>query len=56
LWTFTTNPYERNARARVSALRPDWSLADVIEWLAAVYPRGLAAQGLIEVDESILQG
>jgi hypothetical protein len=40
----------------VSALRPDWSLADVIEWLAAVYPRGLAARGLIEVDESLLQG
>ncbi len=56
LWTFTTNPYERNARARVSALRPDWSLADVIEWLAAVYPRGLAAQRLIEIDESRLQG
>ena len=56
LWTFTTNPYERNARARVSALRPDWSLADVIEWLAAVYPRGLAAQRLIEIDESLLQG
>ena len=55
LWTFTTNPYERNARARVSALRPDWSLADVIEWLAAVYPRGLAAQGSIEIDESLLQ-
>jgi hypothetical protein len=47
---------QRNARARVSALRPDWSLADVIEWLAAVYPRGLAAQRLIEIDESLLQG
>jgi hypothetical protein len=55
LWTFTTNPYERNARARVSAVRPDWPLADVIEWLAAVYPRGLAAQRLIEIDESLLQ-
>jgi hypothetical protein len=27
----------------------------VIEWLAAVYPRGLAAQRLIEIDESLLQ-
>jgi hypothetical protein len=45
LWTFTTNPYERNARARVSALRPDWPLADVIAWLSTVYPRGLAAWG-----------
>jgi hypothetical protein len=54
LWTFTTNPYERNARARVSAVKPDWQLADVIAWLAAVYPRGLAAQGLIAIDETIL--
>ncbi|MGH9754594.1 MAG: VirB4 family type IV secretion system protein [Blastocatellia bacterium] len=55
LWTFTTNPNERNARARVSALRPDWSLGDVIEWLAAVYPRGLAAAGLVEIDETVLE-
>jgi hypothetical protein len=55
LWTFTTNPYERNARARVSALKPDWPLTDVIAWLAAVYPRGLAARGLIEIDEPLLQ-
>jgi len=54
LWTFTTNPYERNARARVSALRPGWPLADVITWLAANYPRGLASQGLVEIDESAL--
>jgi hypothetical protein len=54
LWTFTTNPNERNARARVSALMPGWSLAEVIEWLAAVYPRGLAAAGLVEVDETLL--
>jgi hypothetical protein len=38
----------------VSALKPDWLLADVIAWLAAVYPRGLAAQGLIAIDETIL--
>jgi hypothetical protein len=55
LWTFTTNPYERNARARVSALRSDWPLTNVIAWLAAVYPRGLAARGLIEIDEGLLQ-
>jgi hypothetical protein len=55
LWTFTTNPYERNARARVAALRPDWPLSDCIGWLATVYPRGLAAQGLIEIDEILLQ-
>jgi hypothetical protein len=54
LWTFTTNPNERNARARVAALRPDWSLGDVIEWLAAAYPRGLAAAGLVEIHEGLL--
>jgi hypothetical protein len=26
----------------------------VIEWLAAVYPRGLAAAGLVEIDERLL--
>jgi hypothetical protein len=54
LWTFTSNPNERNARARVSSLRPGWSLAQVIEWLAVVYPRGLAAAGLVEIDERVL--
>lgn len=55
LWTYTTNPYERNARARVVALRPEWSLADVIAWLAVYYPRGLASAGLVEIDESLLR-
>jgi hypothetical protein len=41
--------------ARVSALRPDWSLGEAIEWLAAVYPRGLAAAGLVEIDERLLK-
>ncbi len=53
LWTFATNPDERNARARVRSLT-GWPLAAVIGWLAAVYPRGLAAAGQIEVDESLL--
>jgi hypothetical protein len=53
LWTFTSNPYERNARARVQAVT-GWPLADVIGWLAEVYPRGLAAAGLVEIDESLL--
>ncbi|MGE0133138.1 MAG: hypothetical protein AB7U82_34105 [Blastocatellales bacterium] len=30
LWAFTTNPDERDARARVQSLRPAWSLAQVI--------------------------
>src|SRR5262249_61766428 len=46
LWTFTTNPNERNARARVSALRHDWALAEVIEGLGAVYPRRVGAAGV----------
>jgi len=54
LWTYTTNLCERNARARVVALRPEWSLADVIAWLAVYYPRGLASAGLVEIDESLL--
>jgi hypothetical protein len=53
LWTFTTNPTERNARARVSA-RTRRPLSEVIAWLAAVYPRGLAAAGLVEIDETLL--
>lgn len=53
LWTFTTHPDEANARARVTALRPDWPLAEVITWLAAQYPQGLAASGLV-FDESLL--
>lgn len=54
LWTFTTNPDERNARARVQSLKPTWPMAVVIAWLAERYPRGLTAQGLIEIDESEL--
>ncbi|CAN5884127.1 hypothetical protein BH18ACI4_BH18ACI4_01000 [soil metagenome] len=53
LWTFTTHPDEANARARVTALRPDWPLAEVITWLAAQYPQGLAGAGLV-FDESLL--
>lgn len=53
LWTFTTHPDEANARARVSALRPDWPLTEVITWLAAEFPQGLAASGLV-FDETLL--
>jgi len=56
LWTYTTNPYERNARARVSTLMPTWRLSEVIAWLATYYPRGLASAGLVEIDESLLAG
>jgi hypothetical protein len=54
LWTFTSNPDERNARARVAALKQEWSLAECIAWLAAQYPRGLTAEKLVSIDESLL--
>lgn len=54
LWTFTTNPDERNARARAQALKPDWPLAQVIAWLARHYPLGLTGAGLVKIDESLL--
>src|SRR5262249_45957481 len=54
LWTFTTNPDERNARARAKSLRPDWPLAQVIAWLATHYPQGLTGAGLVAIDESPL--
>ena len=54
LWTFTTNPDERNARARVASLKPDWPMAVIIAWLAQNYPRGLTAQGLTNIDEALL--
>src|SRR6266508_2985673 len=55
LWTFTTNPDERNARARVQALKPDWPLAQVIVWLAFRYPVGLTGAGLVKINESLLK-
>lgn len=55
LWTFTTNPDERNARARVLALRPQWSLAQAIAWLADLYPQGLTGAGFVKIDERLLE-
>ena len=53
-WTWANNPYEFNARQRVLALRPDWTMIDAVAWLAEVYPRGLAAEGIVTIDESLL--
>lgn len=53
-WTFANNPHEFNARQRVLALRPDWTMTDAVAWLAQVYPRGLAAEGIVTIDESLL--
>jgi len=52
LWTFTSNPDERNARARVQAIKTDWPLAFCIAWLAENYPQGLTSEGLVKIDES----
>jgi hypothetical protein len=56
LWTFTTNPDERNARARAQSLRPEWSLAEVIAWLSLHYPQGLTRAGIVRIDEGLLDG
>jgi hypothetical protein len=55
LWTYTTNPDERNARARVAAIKTDWPMSVVVAYLAQEYPRGLTAVGLTEIDESALE-
>lgn len=55
LWTFTSNPDERNARARAQTLKPEWPLARVIAWLAERYPVGLTVAGLVKIDESLLK-
>lgn len=56
LWTRTNNANERNARRRVLALMPEWTLAEAINYLAIRYPRGLEAVGLKQIDESELTG
>jgi hypothetical protein len=53
-WTQTTNARERNAKERMQILLPSWSFEEVIIWLAATYPRGLAHAGLTEIDERLL--
>jgi hypothetical protein len=55
LWTYTTNPDERNARARVFNVKPEWDMSVVVAYLAQEYPRGLTAAGLTEIDESLLE-
>lgn len=55
LWVSTSHPDERNARVRVQALRPDWTMADCVSWLAQVYPRGLTSIGRSNIDEGSLQ-
>ena len=54
LWTYTTNPDERNARARVARLKPEWPMVLVVAYLAQQHSRGLTAESLTEIDESLL--
>ena len=54
LWVSTSHPDERNARTRVQALRPEWTTADCVGWLAQMYPRGLTSIGRSNIDESSL--
>jgi len=54
LWTYTSNPDERNARRRVQYLHPDWHPVQVHMWLAEHYPQGLVGVGLTQIDEALL--
>lgn len=54
LWTYTSNPDERNARRRVQFLRPHWHPVQVHMWLAEQYPQGLVGAGLTQIDEALL--
>ncbi len=56
LWTYTSNPDERNARRRVQYLRPQWHPVQVHLWLAENYPQGLVGAGLTQIDEALLSG
>jgi len=54
LWTYTSNPDERNARQRVQFLKPQWHPVQVHLWLAEHYPQGLIGAGLTQIDEVLL--
>ncbi|MGB8507126.1 MAG: hypothetical protein WCD76_01860 [Pyrinomonadaceae bacterium] len=54
LWTYTSNPDERNARRHVQFLRPHWHPVQVHMWLAEHYPQGLVGIGITHIDEELL--
>ncbi|MDQ3252876.1 MAG: hypothetical protein M3R15_03040 [Acidobacteriota bacterium] len=54
LWTYTSNPDERNARRRVQYLRPAWHPVQIHLWLAEHYPLGLIGAGITQIDEALL--
>ena len=55
LWTYTSNPNERNARTRLQKLFPHWTTTDVVSWLAERYPHGLKLVGKTEIDPEMLE-
>ena len=54
LWMFTTDPYERNARALMKKFFPHWNLAEQVICLAENYDRGLTFYGKTELDQDWL--
>lgn len=54
LWTYTSNPDERNARRQVQFLRPHWHPVQVHMWLAEHYPQGLVGIGITQINEELL--
>ena len=54
LWTITSNAQEKDARTKLAAIHPTWSMSELNAWLADRFPRGLVAAGLREIPEDIL--
>ena len=54
LWTYTSNPNERNARTLLLKLFPHWKMTDAITWLAERYPHGLKLIGKSKIDQEFL--
>lgn len=50
MWTYTSNPVERNARELVDSTLTEFSDFEKVGWLAANWPRGLAFEGKTEHD------
>ena len=54
LWTFTTDPPEDEARKVLAQALPHWKWSEILVWLAANYPRGLAYYNLKKIDKNKL--
>lgn len=55
LWTYTSNPSERNARTRVKKMFPHWTTEQVVDYCGGLYPHGLKMVGVEEIDPQILE-